>query len=123
MDREIMCITRKAPPTEDCTCIQYVGTVDSEYLLPVSEVIKRIEKSENQFYVLDRVTHSKIFVRIAHKGHLKYIRTETHDTSDDKLLKVGDCDVPFKPVFEKGSMLLIGIVDLLRSRLTRRLKR
>ncbi|HJS68299.1 MAG TPA: hypothetical protein VJ730_02670 [Nitrososphaera sp.] len=123
MDREIMCITRKAPPTEDCTCIQYVGTVDSDYLLPVSEVIKRIEKSKDQFYVLEHETQDKIYVHIAHKGNLKYIRTEARDTSDDELLKVGDCDVTDKPVFEKGSMLLIGIEDLLRSKLTRRLNR
>jgi hypothetical protein len=91
MDREIMCITRKAPPTEDCTCIKYVCTIDSDYMIPVYEVIKLIESGKDRFYVMDYKAENKLFVTVAQKGDLKYIRARDYDTHYDELLKVGEC--------------------------------
>ncbi len=115
MDRQILCITRKEPHTTDCTCIQHVGTLESDYMIPVSEVIKRIEKTKDRFYVLDHESKGKVYVHVAQRGDLKYIRTKDNDTSDDKLLKVRDCKVTGRPAYEEASMLIIGIKDLLRS--------
>lgn len=114
MDRQITCITIKALPAEDCTCIEYVGVVESDYLIPVTEVIRRIEKGRHRFYVLDYGTQSKAYVNVAQKGDLKYIRTESYDTPHDKLLNVGYCDVTNRPSYESGSMLLLGLLDLFR---------
>lgn len=91
MDREIMCVMRKAPRTEDCTCIQYVGTIDSDYLILVSEAIKLIESAKDRFYVMDYKAENKIYVTVAQRGDLKYIRARDYDTHYDELLRVGEC--------------------------------
>jgi hypothetical protein len=113
MDRQIMCITRKAPLTQDCTSIKYVGTVDSDQLLPISEVIKRIEKGKDKFYVLEYESKAKVYVSIAVRGDLKYIRTEDRDTDSDRLLKVGECKTTNRPSYFAASLPLIGIKDIL----------
>src|SRR5881628_169509 len=91
VDREIICIMRKPPKAEDCTSIQYVGTVDSEYLIPVSEALKLIESGKDRFYILDYKAEDKVYVTVAKKGDLKYIRARASDTYYDELLKVGEC--------------------------------
>ena len=90
MDREIMCVMRKAPATDDCACIQYVGVIDSDYLIPVSEVIKLIESGKNRFYLMDRA-NNKVYLTVAQRGGKKYIRTRDYDTHYDDLLKIGEC--------------------------------
>jgi hypothetical protein len=112
MDRQIMCITRKAPPTEDCTCIQYVGAIDSDYLIPVSEVIKQIESGKDRFYVLDHKAEIKVYVTVAKKGDLKYIRARDYDTHYDELLKVGECKVTNRSSNERASLLIHGIKEV-----------
>ena len=101
MDRQIVCITRKSPPT-DCTCIKYVGTLDSDYLIPVSEVIKLIENGQDRFYVIDIKDRSAVYVLIAQREDLKYIRTRPDDTPDDNLLKIGDCKMASARVMIEG---------------------
>ncbi len=116
MDRQITCVTRKMPPTEDCTCIEYVGTADSDRLIPVSEVVKRIEKGKDRFYVLEYETQAKVYVDVAQRGDLKYIRTEDYDSSADRLLKIGDCDVTNRPSYFEASMLVVGVKDAFDSK-------
>ncbi len=93
MDREIVCITRNTQPPIDCTCITYVGVEDSEYLVPVSEVIKLIEGGKNRFYIFDFDHKSRIYVVVAQREQTKYIRTSSDDKPNDNLLKIGDCKV------------------------------
>lgn len=95
VDRQIVCITIKSPPV-DCTCIEYVGTIDSENLIPIPKVVKLIESSKDRFYLIDSKDQSKVYVNIAQRGGLKYIRTEPTDTPDDNLLKIGYCNVARK---------------------------
>jgi len=90
MDREIVCLARNSAPAIDCTCIEYVGIMGSEYLVPVSEVIKSIESDQDGFYVVmdyKRAQDSRVYVIVAQRGDLKYIITEHDDSPDDILLK------------------------------------
>jgi hypothetical protein len=113
MDREIMCITRKTPPTKDCTCIKYVGTIDSDYVVPISDVIKLIESGKDRFYVLDQNAENKVYVTIAKKGDMKYIRVRDYDTDHDELLKISECKLTNRAPNERASLLIHGIRDLL----------
>jgi hypothetical protein len=88
--------------------------MDTDYLIPIPEIVKLIESRKNRFYVLDHEAQEKVYVTVAEKRNLKYIRTEAHDTPDDKLLSVGDCKVTDRPSYEAASMILVGIKDLLR---------
>jgi hypothetical protein len=92
MHRQITCIIINARPV-DCTCIAYVGTVDSEYLIPASQVVKLIESGKDRFYLLDFKGQDKLYVSVAQRGDLKYIRTQNNDSSNDSLLKVSNCNV------------------------------
>jgi hypothetical protein len=111
LDRQITCVIRKTPPTEDCTCVKYVGTVDSDHLIPISEVIKRIG-GKDRFYVLEYETRDKVYVNVAQRGDFKYIRTESYDTTRDRLLKIGDCEVTDRPSYFAASLPLFGIKDI-----------
>jgi hypothetical protein len=98
MDREIVCLTRNSAPATDCTCIAYVGITGSEYLIPVPEVIKLIESGQDRFYVVmdyEREQDSRVYVIVAKRGDLKYIRTRPNDDSpeEDILLKVRECKI------------------------------
>lgn len=104
-----------AIPT-DCTCIEYMDTIDSDYPIPVSEVIELIEKGKDKFYVMDYKTQNKVYVNVAQKKEgMKYIRTEAYDTSYDRLLKVGYCNVTRRAPYESGPMIIQEIRDLLDS--------
>jgi hypothetical protein len=116
MDRQITCITINKEPT-DCTALEYVGLIDSDILMPISEVVKRIEKSKDRFYVLDYdETQAKHYVHVTERDGQKYIRTKDYDTATDRLLNIGYCDVTNIPGYESGSALGLAIIDILRNR-------
>lgn len=114
MDKQITCITIKKKPT-DCTAIEYVGLEGLDELMPVTEVVKRIEKGKDRFYVLEYETQAKHFVHVAEKDGQKYIRTKDHDTATDMLLNIGYCGVTNYPRYESGSVLALAILDIVRS--------
>lgn len=109
-----MCITRrkKAPPTVDCTSIEYLGVLDSDYLIPVSEAVKLIESGKDKFYLVDP-TLSRIYVSVASKDGKKYVRARDYDTQYDDLLQVSECKVTNREPNERASLLIHGIRDLL----------
>lgn len=112
---QITCITIKKEPT-DCTALEYVGLEDSDELMSVSEVVKRIDKGKDRFYVLEYETQTRYFVHVAEKGGQKYIRTKDHDTAMDMLLNIGYCSITNYPRHERGSVLALAILDIIRSR-------
>jgi hypothetical protein len=113
LDRQIICIIRGSAAIKDCASIKYVGTVDSDHLISVSEVIKRIEKGKDKYYVLEYESKAKVYVSIALRGDFKYIRTEVQDTPHDRLLKVGECAMTNRPSYFSASLPLFGIKDIL----------
>jgi hypothetical protein len=90
-----------------------VGTIDFDYLVRVSDVIKLIESGKNRLHVLNHKTHSEVYVTVAQKGDLKCVRIRDYDTHYDELLKVGECSVTNRPQYESASIIIHGIRDLL----------
>lgn len=91
VDREIICIMRNAPAT-DCTSITHVGVVDSDYMIPIKELIELIDRGQDRFFVIDKATKKAHYVEIAEKEGIRYIRTMAYDSLYDSLLKLWNCN-------------------------------
>lgn len=89
LDRQVFCISKGDAPHEDCTCITHIGF--GVEIITREEAIRRIDAEEDTFWVEDLMDGSRINVKVATRGSIRYLRTRDNDTDRDNLLRLREC--------------------------------
>ncbi len=88
---QITCIVKPHPqsPHEHIT---HVGILGNSRLLTTPEVIDRIDRKVDTFFVKDPRTNKVAYVGVVRiPGHIPYIRTHADGTWNDNLLSLDQC--------------------------------
>jgi len=90
-DRQVTCVTTEGPKS-DCTCITHIGRFsDLGGRITRAEGVRRIKEAIDRFYVIDPSDSSRVWVKVARRGNLEYLRTQPNDTERDNLLSLPAC--------------------------------
>ncbi len=89
LDRQVFCISKGDAPHIYCTCITHIGF--GVEIISREEAIRRIVDGVDTFWVEDPMDGSRINVKVANRGSLRYLRTRDDDTDRDNLLKLREC--------------------------------
>lgn len=89
LDRQVFCISKGDAPHDDCTCITHIGF--GVEIITREEAIRRIDDWVDTFWVEDPMDRSRINVKVATRGSIRYLRTKDDDTDRDNLLKLREC--------------------------------
>ncbi len=89
LDRQVFCISKGDAPHNDCTCITHIGF--GVEIITREEAIRRIDTEVDTFWLEDPMDGSRINVKVATRGSLRYLRTHDDDTNRDNLLNLREC--------------------------------
>ncbi len=89
MDRQVFCIRKGDTPHNDCTCITHIGF--GVEIIAREEAIRRIDAGIDTFWLEYPTDRSRINVKIATRGSLRYLRTRDDDSERDNLLQLREC--------------------------------
>ena len=89
MDRRVHCVRIGDAPHIYCTCITNIGC-DLE-IISREEVIRRIDAGIETYWVEDPVNKSRLNIKVAVRGDLRYLRTRDDDSDRDNLLMLPEC--------------------------------
>ena len=89
MDRRVHCVRIGDAPHIYCTCITHIGC-DLE-IISREEVIRRIDAGIETYWAEDPVNKSRLNIKVAVRGDLRYLRTRDDDSDRDNLLMLPEC--------------------------------
>ena len=92
MARQVTCTRKSNPPTGDCTYIIAIGRFpELGGVISRETAIQMIDRDPTAFYVVDPADRSRVYVKVARRGNLRYLRTASNDTPRDNLLQLPSC--------------------------------
>jgi len=89
MDRIVHCIRKGDAPHIYCTCITHIGF--GLEIVTREEAIRRIDAGIDTFWVEDPVNRSRVNIKVALRGDLRYLRTRDDVSDRDNLLMLPEC--------------------------------
>ena len=89
LDRIVYCVRKGDAPHNDCTCITHIGC--GLEVISRLEAIRRIDAGIETYWVEDQIDRSRIKIKVAVRGDLRYLRTRDNDSDRDNLLMLREC--------------------------------